>query len=155
MVTAASASDRDAGRDLLQRLRARHRAVTLVWADGGYTGWLVAFASTVLAITLTIVKRPDDVSGHHQDAGGVPHVLHPSRETAHPQPSCSPRQEVRCRNDPAFLPSTWGFTELRTEPISRIAITVRRQLNWNSGLPSAGGRPAPPPPPAGSTAPHP
>ncbi|MFF9645854.1 hypothetical protein [Kitasatospora aureofaciens] len=52
-----------AGRDLLQRLRTRHRAITLVWADGGYTGWLVEFASTVLAIALTIVKRPDDARG--------------------------------------------------------------------------------------------
>ncbi|MFF3662800.1 transposase [Streptomyces olivochromogenes] len=37
MVTAASVSNWDTGRDLLQRLRARHRAITLVWADGGYT----------------------------------------------------------------------------------------------------------------------
>ncbi|WP_370072870.1 hypothetical protein [Streptacidiphilus sp. MAP5-3] len=63
IVTAASVSDRDAGRDLLQRLCARHRAITLVWADGGYTGWLVDFASTVLALALTIVKRPDDARG--------------------------------------------------------------------------------------------
>ncbi|MCC9312480.1 transposase, partial [Kitasatospora sp. RB6PN24] len=61
IVTAASVGDRDAGRD--RRLRARHRAITLVWADGGYTGWLVDFATTVLAIALTIVKRPDDVAG--------------------------------------------------------------------------------------------
>ncbi|MDH6115535.1 transposase [Kitasatospora sp. MAP12-15] len=63
MVTAASVSDRDAGRDLLQYLRTRHRGITLVWADGGYTGWLVEFASTVLALALTIVKRPDNVRG--------------------------------------------------------------------------------------------
>ncbi|WP_364703352.1 IS5 family transposase [Streptomyces ossamyceticus] len=63
MVTAASVSDRDAGRDLLQRLRAHCRAVTLVWADGGYTGWLVEFAHAVLALALAVVKRPDDVRG--------------------------------------------------------------------------------------------
>ncbi|MFD5435806.1 IS5 family transposase [Kitasatospora sp. NPDC127067] len=62
IVTAASVSDREAGRDLLERLRARHRTITLVWADGGYTGWLVDFASAVLALALTIVS-PDDVSG--------------------------------------------------------------------------------------------
>ena len=63
MVTTASVSDREAGVDLLRRLRERHRAVTLVWADGGYTGWLVSFASRVLALALTVVKRPDDVRG--------------------------------------------------------------------------------------------
>ncbi|MCG6497686.1 IS5 family transposase [Kitasatospora sp. A2-31] len=63
IVTAASVSDRDAGRDLLERVRARHRAITLVWADGGYTGWLVDFARAVLSLALTIVKRPDDASG--------------------------------------------------------------------------------------------
>jgi hypothetical protein len=31
-------------------------------ADGGYTGWLVAFAATVLALALTIVKHRD-ISG--------------------------------------------------------------------------------------------
>ncbi|MFG2919754.1 IS5 family transposase [Kitasatospora sp. NPDC048298] len=63
MVTAASVKDNDAGCDLLMRLRARHRAVTVVWADGGYTGWLVTYAATALALALTIIKRPDDVTG--------------------------------------------------------------------------------------------
>lgn len=63
MVTAASVKDNDAGRDLLERLRAEHRHIALVWADAGYTGWLVAFATTVLALALTVVKRPDDVRG--------------------------------------------------------------------------------------------
>lgn len=63
MVTAASAKDNDAGRDLLERLRTEHRRITLVWADGGYTGWLVTFAATVLALTLTVVKRSDDATG--------------------------------------------------------------------------------------------
>ncbi|MCC9312215.1 transposase, partial [Kitasatospora sp. RB6PN24] len=63
MVTAASVKDNDAGRDLLVNLRERHRAITLVWADGGYTGWLVAFATAVLALALTVVKRSDDTKG--------------------------------------------------------------------------------------------
>ncbi|MFE9975653.1 IS5 family transposase [Streptomyces hirsutus] len=63
IVTAASVSDRDAGADLLRALRERHHALRLVWADGGYTGWLVTFAAGVLALALTIVKRPDDITG--------------------------------------------------------------------------------------------
>ncbi len=63
MVTAASVTDRDAGQTLLVRLRERHWRITLVWADGGYTGRLVDLARDVLRIALTVVKRSDDVSG--------------------------------------------------------------------------------------------
>ncbi|MGW1108018.1 transposase [Streptomyces sp. NPDC002540] len=62
-VTAASVSDRDAGRDLLKALRERHRHIRLVWADSGYTGWLVSFAHAALALALTVVKRSDDTTG--------------------------------------------------------------------------------------------
>ncbi|ANZ39099.1 hypothetical protein BBK82_26520 [Lentzea guizhouensis] len=31
----------------------------LVWADGGYTGTLLDWARTTLALTVEIVKRPD------------------------------------------------------------------------------------------------
>ncbi|WP_165845589.1 transposase [Streptacidiphilus pinicola] len=44
LVTAASVKDNDAGRDLLEQLRAEHHRIALVWADGGYTGWLVSLA---------------------------------------------------------------------------------------------------------------
>jgi transposase len=63
LVTAASVKDNDAGRDLLAHLRDQHRQIVLVWADGGYTGWLVAFAARVLALALTVVKRSDDAKG--------------------------------------------------------------------------------------------
>ncbi|MFJ2866033.1 transposase [Kitasatospora sp. NPDC087314] len=62
LVTAASVNN-DAGRDLLEQLRAEHHRITLLWADGDYTGWLVAFAHAVLALTLTVVKRSDDTKG--------------------------------------------------------------------------------------------
>ncbi|MGP4092599.1 IS5 family transposase [Streptomyces sp. KR55] len=62
-VTAASVTDRDAGRDLLARLRERHWRITRVWADGGYTGQLVDFARSLLRIALTVVKRSDGLSG--------------------------------------------------------------------------------------------
>ncbi|MFD7731288.1 IS5 family transposase [Kitasatospora phosalacinea] len=63
MVTTASVTDRDAGQTLLARLRERHRRITLVWADGGYTGRLVDLARDVLAIALTVVRRTDDTTG--------------------------------------------------------------------------------------------
>ncbi|MGW1766083.1 IS5 family transposase [Streptomyces sp. NPDC002073] len=63
VVTAASVTDRDAGRTLLTRLRERYWRITLVWADGGYTGQLVEFARNVLRIALTVVKRSDDTTG--------------------------------------------------------------------------------------------
>lgn len=63
MVTAASVTDREAGQELLGRLRQRHWRMTRVWADGGYTGQLVDFARSVLRIALTVVKRSDDTSG--------------------------------------------------------------------------------------------
>ena len=59
MVTAASVQDRDGARPLLWRLRASHRGIRLVWADGGYAGKLVAWAAAVLHLGVEIVrKRP-------------------------------------------------------------------------------------------------
>jgi transposase len=34
-----------------------------VWADGGYAGRLVAWAAAVLALTVTVVKRTDNLGG--------------------------------------------------------------------------------------------
>ena len=63
MVTAASVQDRDGAFRLLALLRERFSTITLVWADGGYAGRLVDWAHTVLALSLTIVKRSDDTTG--------------------------------------------------------------------------------------------
>jgi transposase len=63
MVTAASVTDRDAGQTLLARLRQRHWRITLVWADGGYTGRLVDLTRDALRIALTVIKRSDDATG--------------------------------------------------------------------------------------------
>jgi len=63
LVTAASVQDRDAARPLLWNLRKAFPAVKLAWADGGYAGKLVTWASSSLQpkLTLEIVKRPDDL----------------------------------------------------------------------------------------------
>ena len=63
LVTAASVQDRDAGHRLVALLRERFSTITLVWADGGYAGRLVAWAAAVLALTVTVVKRTDQVGG--------------------------------------------------------------------------------------------
>jgi transposase len=63
LVTAASVQDRDAARPLLWNLRKAFPAIKLTWADGGYAGKLVTWASSRLKpkLTLEIVKRPDDL----------------------------------------------------------------------------------------------
>lgn len=58
-VTAANIGDREAATGLLARLRTLHREITLVWADGGYTGGLIGWCRNKLALTLEIVKRTD------------------------------------------------------------------------------------------------
>ncbi|MFD5639162.1 hypothetical protein ACFWJM_34150 [Streptomyces sp. NPDC127077] len=45
------------------RLRRQHRGVSLVWADGDYTGGLVDRGRHKLALTLEVVKRTDDRQG--------------------------------------------------------------------------------------------
>ena len=61
VVTAASVQDRDAAKPLLWNLRRAFPSITLAWADGGYAGKLVTWAATRLKLTLTIVRRPDDL----------------------------------------------------------------------------------------------
>jgi transposase len=63
VVTAASVQDRDGAHRLLTLLRERFSTIALVWADGGYSGRLVRWAQTVLAMMVTIVKRSDDTTG--------------------------------------------------------------------------------------------
>jgi transposase len=63
VVTIAGIQDRDGACRLLAALRAKFSTVRLIWADGGYAGRLVTWAQTVLALTVTIVKRTDDLTG--------------------------------------------------------------------------------------------
>ncbi len=63
VVTAASIQDRDGAIRLLAALRAKLSTITLVWADGGYAGRLVTWATSVLTLTVQIVKRSDDTTG--------------------------------------------------------------------------------------------
>ncbi|MEU0437789.1 IS5 family transposase [Streptomyces sp. NPDC006290] len=63
MVTAADTGDRAAAQVLLRQVADAHHRLALVWADGGYTGSLVEYCLTGLALVLSIVKRSDDMRG--------------------------------------------------------------------------------------------
>src|SRR3954447_16032743 len=63
VVTTAGIQDRDGAVRLLTALRAKFSTIAQVWADGGYTGRLVDWAKAVLAFTVSIVKRTDDLAG--------------------------------------------------------------------------------------------
>jgi transposase len=56
-VTGAGVQDRDAGRLLLWIVRTVFPTVRLVWADSGYAGKLVDYATTTLGITVQIVSK--------------------------------------------------------------------------------------------------
>lgn len=56
-VTGANVQDRDAARLLLWALRSLFPTIGLVWADSGYTGQLVDWAATTLALTVQIVAK--------------------------------------------------------------------------------------------------
>jgi transposase len=62
-VTAGSVQDRDSAHRLLALLRERFSTISLVWADGGYAGRLVVWATQALHLAVTIVKRSDKATG--------------------------------------------------------------------------------------------
>jgi transposase len=59
MVTAASVQDRDGAQSALAALRKAFPTISLVWADGGYAGKLVAWAKQTARIVLEIVRKPE------------------------------------------------------------------------------------------------
>ncbi|MCU1645140.1 MAG: family transposase [Nocardia sp.] len=63
LVTGANTQDRDGARPALIRLRAVFDTISLVWADGSYTGALVEWAKSVLALRIQIVKRSGSAAG--------------------------------------------------------------------------------------------
>jgi len=57
LVTSAGVQDRDGARPLLWALHTCFPGVRLVWADSGYTGKLISWATTQLTLTLQIVNK--------------------------------------------------------------------------------------------------
>jgi transposase len=58
MVTAASVQDRDGGRRILKRLHSALASVCHIFADGGYSGRLVAVAKSAWGIVVEVVRKP-------------------------------------------------------------------------------------------------
>ena len=63
LVTPADAGDRTTAAAILPTLKTKFRLLQRIWADSGYTGDLITWARTELALILEIVKRTDDLSG--------------------------------------------------------------------------------------------
>ena len=61
LVSAHSVQDRDAAKPLLWNLRKAFPSIKLTWADRGYAGKLVTWATSALKLTVQIVKRADDL----------------------------------------------------------------------------------------------
>ncbi|GAA1229213.1 hypothetical protein GCM10009665_19560 [Kitasatospora nipponensis] len=62
LVTPADAGDRATAADMLPAPKAKFRLLHRIWADSGYTGDLITWAETKLALVVEIVKRTDDLS---------------------------------------------------------------------------------------------
>ena len=59
VVHAASIQDRDGAKLVLQKLAGRFSRLSLIWADGGYAGKLIAWTAEFGHWVLQIVKRTD------------------------------------------------------------------------------------------------
>ena len=60
VVHAASIQDRDGAKLVLRKLVGKYPRLRLIWADGGYAGQLVDWASALGGWLLEIVRRPPD-----------------------------------------------------------------------------------------------
>jgi transposase len=63
LVTGAQVQDRDAGHVLAWIIRTVFPTIRLMWADGGYAGKLVDYATSALGMTVQIVSKPAGQTG--------------------------------------------------------------------------------------------
>jgi putative transposase len=59
VVHAANVQDRDGAKQVLGAIRKRFSRLRIIWADGGYTGELIAWAKRIGKWTLDIVRRDE------------------------------------------------------------------------------------------------
>ena len=62
-VQPADRPDGDGAKWVLQKVAVTATRLTLIWADGGYAGKLIAWVKDICGWRLEIVKRSDDVKG--------------------------------------------------------------------------------------------
>jgi len=63
VVHAANIQDRTGARLVLARMQGRFPRLHKIWADGAYSGSLIAWTQALLGCILEIVKRSDDWKG--------------------------------------------------------------------------------------------
>lgn len=63
VVHVANIQDRDGAKQVLTQAHERFSRLSLIWADGGYAGQLVAWVKAFCGWVLEIVKRSDDIKG--------------------------------------------------------------------------------------------
>jgi putative transposase len=63
VVHCAGIQDRDGARLVFEKLRGLSPRLSLIWADGGYAGQLVAWVAAFAGWVVEIVKRSDDAQG--------------------------------------------------------------------------------------------
>jgi len=63
VVHAANLQDRDGARTVFEKVKGKFARLQLIWADGGYAGKLVDWVKDVCGWVLTIVKRPEGMTG--------------------------------------------------------------------------------------------
>jgi len=59
----ANIQDRDGAVEVLAKAENKFSKLSLIWADGGYSGKLVEWVKDYLDLKLEIVKRSDDIKG--------------------------------------------------------------------------------------------
>jgi len=62
-VHSANIQDRDGAIEVLAKAQNKYEKLSLIWADGGYSGKLVEWTSEYLDLKLEIVKRSDNLKG--------------------------------------------------------------------------------------------
>jgi putative transposase len=63
LVHSAGIQEKDGAKLLLEQVVGKFPRLELIWADGGYAGWLVEWVKSVAGWVLEIVKRPEATKG--------------------------------------------------------------------------------------------
>ena len=111
LVTAASVQDRDGGRGVLARAKMAMPSITLVWADGGYAGKLVAWIRQLVLGSTRYRKAQIDQRGREAASFWTTRRSWPSRSATGKLPPAHPRGAGRIGTHRA--PARRGFAAYR------------------------------------------